>query len=106
MNTTKLELIIIGDFLTGSFGTPPFPSPLKGGEGKGDGLRPECFSDPSARAAFELVAAADTTDAAVLQDLLRTKMGIEFCERAVAEASVIPAYATARLGQLARFGGD
>ena len=46
------------------------PPPLKGEEGRG--LRPEHFSDPSARAAYELIAAADTTDpAADLQGRLQ-----------------------------------
>ena len=58
MDTTKLELGIIGDFLTGSFSA--HPSPLKGEEGLG--LRPEHFSDPSARTAFEPIAAADLQD--------------------------------------------
>ena len=100
MDTAKLELGIIGDFLAGSFGARP--SPLKGEEGQG--LKPEHFSDPSARAAFELIAGADTTDAAALQGLLVPKLGVSFCERAMAEASVVPAYASARLGQLAERG--
>ena len=45
MTTTKLELGIVGDFLMGSFSA--HPSPLKGEEGHG--LRPEHFSNPSAR---------------------------------------------------------
>ena len=100
MDTAKLELGIIGDFLAGSFSA--HPSPLKGEEGRG--LRPEHFSDPSARAACELIAAADTTDPAALQGLLLPKLGAAFCERAITEASVIPAYALARLGQLAERG--
>ena len=60
MDTVKLELGIIGDFLTGSFGARL--SPLKGEDGQG--LKPEHFSDPSARAAFELIAAADLQDSA------------------------------------------
>ena len=100
MDTAKLELGIIGDFLTGHFAARP--SPLKGEEGQG--LKPEHFSDPSARAAFELLVAADTTDAAALLGLLVPKRGVGFCERAMAEASVIPAYASARLGQLAERG--
>ena len=57
-NSEKLELGIIGDFLTGSFSA--HPSPLKGEEGLG--LRPEHFSAPSARTAFELIAAANLQD--------------------------------------------
>ena len=94
------KLGIIGDFLTGSFGARP--SPLKGEEGQG--LKPEHFSDPSARAAFELIAAADLQDPAALLGVLRGRMGAAFCERAIAEASVIPAYALARLAKLAERG--
>ena len=71
MDTAKLELGIIGDFLTGSFSA--HPSPLKGEEGLG--LRPEHFSDPSARAAFELIAAADLQDPAALLGLLCGRVG-------------------------------
>ena len=100
MDTVRLELGIIGDFLTGSFSA--HPSPLKGEEGVG--LRPEHFSDPSARAAFELIAAADLQDPAALLGLLRGRMGANFCEKAIAEASVIPAYALGRLAKLAERG--
>lgn len=100
MNTTKLEQGIIGDFLMGSFGA--HPSPLKGEEGHG--LRPEHFSDPSARAAFELISAAKTTDPAAIQDLLRGKMGAAFCEAAIAEASIGEHLALARLATLAERG--
>ena len=100
MNTTKLELGIVGDFLMGSFSA--HPSPLKGEEGHG--LRPEHFSDPSARAAFELISAADTTDAAALQDLLRGRMGVAFCEKAIAESSIGEHIALARLATLAERG--
>ena len=100
MDTTKLELGIIGDFLAGSFGV--HPSPLKGEEGAG--LRPEHFSDPAARAAFGLIAAADSSDPAALQGLLVPKLGVAFCEKAIAEASVIPAYAFGRLAKLAERG--
>ena len=58
MDTTKLELGIIGDFLTGSFSA--HPSPLKGEEGLGP--RPGRFSDPSARAdALKVEAVEDFT---------------------------------------------
>ena len=100
MDTVKLELGIIGDFLTGSFCA--HPSPLKGEEGQG--LKPEHFSDPSARTAFELIAAADLQDPAALLGALRGRMGAAFCEKAIAEASVIPAYALARLAKLAERG--
>lgn len=100
MNTAKLELGIIGDFLAGSFGA--HPSPLKGEEGHG--LRPEHFSDPANRAAFELISAADTSDPAALCGLLRGRLGTPFCEKAVAEASILPSYALARLGKLAERG--
>ena len=100
MTTTKLELGIVGDFLMGSFSA--HPSPLKGEEGHG--LRPEHFSDPSARAAFELIVSADTTDAATLQDLLSGRMGVAFCEKAIAEASIGENLALARLATLAERG--
>lgn len=99
MNTAKLELGIIGDFLAGSFA---HPSPLEGEEGHG--LRPEHFSDPASRAAFELISAADTSDPAALCGLLRGRLGTHFCEKAVAEASILPSYALARLGKLAERG--
>ena len=100
MNTVKLEYGIIGDALMGSFSA--HPSPLKGEEGHG--LRPEHFSDPSARAAFEIIQKADVHDAAALQGLVVAKLGAQFCEKAIAEASVVPSYALARLGRLAERG--
>ena len=41
----------------------------------GRGLNPEHFSDPAVWSVFDLIAAADTTDAAVLQGLLLPKLG-------------------------------
>ena len=63
MNTLKLELGVIGDFLTGSFSTHPLPPK---GE-RGVGLRPEYFSDPSARTAFEEIQKAGSSDPTILE---------------------------------------
>ena len=100
MNTTQIEIGLIGDFLIGSFRA--HTSPLQGGEGHG--LRPEHFTDPSARAAFELIQKAGTDDPAELRALLIPKMGVGFCEKAIDLSSEVPAYALGRLQRLAERG--
>ena len=100
MNTSQIEIGLIGDYLSGSFSA--HPSPLKGGEGKG--LRPEHFSDPSARTAFEIIQNANSEDPEILRSLVLAKMGVEFCEKAIGFSSEIPAYALDRRRQLAERG--
>ena len=96
MNTLKLELGVIGDFLTGSFSTHPLPPK---GE-RGVGLRPEYFSDPSTRTAFEEIQKAGSSDPTILVPLVQTKCGIDFFVKAVTEASVISTMAVERVFKL------
>lgn len=100
MNSYKLELGLIGDFLAGSFSAHPLPPK---GE-RGVGLRPEHFSDPAVRAAYEEILKLDSLDSAALQARLVETHGAEFCCKAIAEASVIPAYAGARAEEVASLG--
>ena len=96
---STLELGLIGDFLVGSF----HPTPLKGVVG-GEGLKSEHFADKESRAAFDLIMSTSGEDASVLRSLLVKRCGIAFCEKAVACASTIPAYAYDRIARLAAAG--
>lgn len=100
MDTTKLEIGLIGDFLVGSLSAHPLP--LKGE--RGVGLRPEHFSDPSARAAYEEILKAGTYDSAALQARLVKLSGIEFCEKAIDGACTLPYRALDRMNYLAAEG--
>lgn len=100
MDTTKLEIGLIGDFLVGSMSAHPLP--LKGE--RGEGLRPEHFSDPTSRAAYEEILKAGTFDSAALQARLLAKMGGEFCEKAVLNASTPRCRAIDRVSHLAAEG--
>ena len=100
MDTRNLERGLIGDFLMGSCSVHPLP--LKGESGVG--LRPEHFSDPMARAAYEEILRAGTSDPAALQARLVAKSGGEFCEKAVESACALGFQAEDRMRLLAAEG--
>lgn len=101
MDTTKLERGIIGDFLMSHVMFSP--TPLKGVVGA-KRLRPEHFTDSSARAAFEAIMAEESEDPARLMALIEAKEGVEFTNEVCSLASTTGVQAADRIATLAEKG--
>lgn len=101
MDTTKLERGIIGDFLMSHVMFSP--TPLKGVVGA-KRLRPEHFTDSSARAAFEAIMTEETDDPMRLTAVVEAKEGIEFTNEVCSLASTVGAQAVERIATLAEKG--
>lgn len=101
MDTTKLEHGIIGDFLMSHMMFSP--TPLKGVVGA-KRLRPEHFTDSSARAAFEAIMSEESEDPARLMALVEAKEGVEFTNEVCSLASTTGVQSSDRIATLAEKG--
>lgn len=101
MNTTELEKGIVGDFLMSH--AMISPTPLKGVVGA-KRLRPDHFTDSSARAAFELIMNFEDEEPLKLFSLISRKMGAEWTDKVMALASSMGVQAEARIAALAEAG--